>query len=178
MTYFLLLPLNLVFSVLAVMLAPILPLLCRDDGTLPEWLSWFGTFDAPHLVFDGSGEISADFADNKWPFLTNIDPPWLKLYLQRVFWLARNAGYGFAYDVCGYEYSVHTFQWVVDYSVDDEFFQFGYDADGYGWKLFFFLRYPFFDKLGLRVYLGWKVAKGTSGRAMLAMCVNPFRGNS
>ena len=78
---------GIVITVLAVLLAPILPLFVRADGYLPGWLSWFQTPDNPAY-----GDRS--FHDNQmW---------WTRSrYLWTVFWQWRNPAYGFDFAVLG-----------------------------------------------------------------------------
>ena len=76
--YLLLLVPNIIMWILGVVLAPFLPIFCNDKGELPDCLYWFTTWDAPHLVFDSTGEIQADFSVNNWPILEKISNEKLK----------------------------------------------------------------------------------------------------
>ncbi|MFZ4540090.1 DUF7338 family protein [Propionivibrio sp.] len=90
MTWFLLLPLWFVFNVLALIVAPILPLFAKDtygsidnnngfgvEPRLPAWLSWLMTFDNS-LWGDGAFKALHDGG-----------------YWSQVQWLWRNSAYGF-----------------------------------------------------------------------------------
>jgi len=89
--YILLVPISLLTTILALIMAPVLPLLASEqDGwldnhsqwgkgpRLPTWLSWFQT---PDNSLDGD----ATFA--------SLNPP---SYLSQVKWLIRNPAYAFA----------------------------------------------------------------------------------
>lgn len=77
------LPLHLLMIAIAWVLAPVLPLAAIDRDSLPSWLSWFQTPDAP---LDGdTGFIIKHSATSR--------------YLQRVIWLMRNPAYGFSWTV-------------------------------------------------------------------------------
>ena len=76
-----------VFTVLAVLITPILPFLVRDNGYLPDWLSWFQTPDNPA------------FGDRQFH---GTQMSWTRSkYLWTVFWLWRNPAYGFDFTVLG-----------------------------------------------------------------------------
>ena len=79
MRYFLLLPASITFTLLAYLLAPVLPLFAKD-GWLPRRLNWFQT---PDNSIDG---------DDGWRNEHLVGWP---RYLKRVFWLWRNPAYGF-----------------------------------------------------------------------------------
>lgn len=81
MTYLALLPLSISVTLLAVILAPVLPLFALGKDKLPSWLSWFQTPDAP--IF-GDAPFRETHQDS---------------YLTRVIWLLRNPGYGFDWSV-------------------------------------------------------------------------------
>lgn len=93
MRYVLLLPLWLVFNLLAYLIAPVLPLfaenrigLCdngnasRVEPRLPSWLGWFDTSD------------NSLYGDHGWR--TKHCPDW-NSYFGMVKWLWRNPAYGF-----------------------------------------------------------------------------------
>lgn len=64
------------------------PLFASQEGWLPRWLSWIGTFDA---------SLDAGWKDG---YFTKGTKPW-SLWWARVRWLMRNPAYGFAYQVLG-----------------------------------------------------------------------------
>ena len=73
----------LVMELLALLLAPVLPLFARD-GFLPVWLRWFETYDC-NL-----------YGDHGWQTEHVADP---KAYWSQVRWLARNRAYTFKWTV-------------------------------------------------------------------------------
>lgn len=88
--YIIMVPLNLLVTVLCVILSPILPIFAtQQEGwldnagrygigpRLPKWLSWFQTWD---------NSLDGDYAFEK------NNPP---SYLSKIKWLIRNPGYGF-----------------------------------------------------------------------------------
>ena len=48
---------GMAFTVLAMFLAPVLPLFVRPDGYIPTWFSWFQTPDNPALEIDSSTKL-------------------------------------------------------------------------------------------------------------------------
>lgn len=82
------LPINLAFTALAWLLAPVLPLFASEDGWLPSWLWWFQT---PDNSIDGDGTFNKPSAH---PIITRMPQYW-----RRVFWLIRNPSYGFNWTV-------------------------------------------------------------------------------
>lgn len=103
--WLLMVPVSLCFTLLALFLAPVLPIFARDEyglcdngnakrtePRLPAWLSWFMTPDnslygdgAWQRMEDGHWEWRVKFA--KWPAIER--------YLGYVGWLLRNSAYGF-----------------------------------------------------------------------------------
>ena len=94
MIWFLMLPLEIAFTLLALILAPVLPLFARDEygfsdnanamrtePRLPSWLSWFMTPD------------NSLYGDAGWR--TEHCPDHWQDYWGMVQWLWRNSAYGF-----------------------------------------------------------------------------------
>lgn len=81
MKYLLLAPLSIAFTLLAILLSPILALLVKSDGYLPDWLSWFQTPDNPAIGDKMFQENQMSWTKSK--------------YLYALFWLCRNPAYGF-----------------------------------------------------------------------------------
>ena len=77
MYWFCALPLLLLAELIAIVLAPILPLFAKD-GRLPAWLDWFQT---PDNSLYGDAGHQARWAGRP-------------LYLQQMMWLMRNRAYG------------------------------------------------------------------------------------
>lgn len=160
---------------LCYLLNPLVILFVKNDGTLPSLLRWFETQDAPHLFFDGTGEIQSDWLDNHWLFLKKLEKyPRLHLYLCRLLWLYRNTGYGFAYEICGVDYSPSETQFLT-YSDNKQSIQIGINKNSF--KFTITKVYPFCSSLSLDIYIGWKLSQtGEKQRAMYAMNINPFKG--
>ena len=77
-------------AVVGRLLAPVLPFFVRDDGYLPDWLSWFQTPDNP---CDGdAGHWERHPGTDAW-----------STYKRRTAWFWRNVCYGFDIDVLGVE---------------------------------------------------------------------------
>ncbi len=83
--WFILLPLNIIVTALALLLAPVLPLFASKDGYLPKWLSWFQTPDNPL------------YGDERF-IKTHKDSYWT-----RCLWLWRNSAYGWAWNVLAFK---------------------------------------------------------------------------
>jgi hypothetical protein len=97
--------LNLVFTALAYLLAPIVAAFCKPDGYLPDWLAWFQTQDAPLDAGWRDGYFGA------WK-ASGTTPRGFALWWVRVLWLWRNPAYGFCYWPLGIAYDPQ--QWVID----------------------------------------------------------------
>lgn len=87
--YWMLLPAHLLSGLVCWILSPVLPAFAIGRETLPSWLSWFQTPDAP---LDGDSGFAVLFPPDKWP-----------KYLRRVMWLIRNPAYGFAWTVLSFQ---------------------------------------------------------------------------
>lgn len=85
-----LLPLSLAFTLLAWLLAPVLPLFASRNGWLPDWLAWFQT---PDNSLDGD----TGWINEHWQFRYWLPAP-LCTYVGRVGWLWRNPAYGFEWE--------------------------------------------------------------------------------
>lgn len=82
--------LQLSFTGLAYVLAPVVAIFCKDDGYLPNCLAWFQTQDAPLDAGVRDGYAGFDPNDSRW---------W-----NRTKWLWRNPAYGFCYWPMGIPY--------------------------------------------------------------------------
>lgn len=90
MSYVFLTILNVLFTAVAFVFAPVIALFCKPDGYLPNWLAWFQTFDAPLDAGVRDGYPGFDPSDSRW---------W-----NRTKWLWRNPAYGFCYWPLGIEF--------------------------------------------------------------------------
>lgn len=81
MSWLILAPISVIFTLLAMLLAPLLALFVQDDGYLPRWLWWFQTPAAP-AIGDAQYQVEQMLGvSSKW---------WMATC-----WLARNPAYGF-----------------------------------------------------------------------------------
>jgi hypothetical protein len=85
---------NLLFTVFAVIAAPVVAAFCRRDGWLPNWLAWFQTFDAP---------LDAGWRDGYFGLFAS-PPTGFALWWLRTKWLWRNPAYGFCYWPLGIDF--------------------------------------------------------------------------
>lgn len=83
-----------VMTLLAVILAPVLPALASDTGWLPSWLMWFQT---PDNSVDGDAGYKSAHA----PY-PGLQTGWQR-YINRVVWLWRNPANGFDWRVLSIE---------------------------------------------------------------------------
>ena len=141
-----LLPIHLLLCLLCWLLSPILPLFAIGRDTLPKWLSWFQTPDAP---LDGDSGFAVLYLPEKWP-----------KYLRRVMWLWRNPAYGFAWSVLAFQPTSPDFKWYGTISIDQQ-----RNGEGFGWYFIttpqgyfqFSFRKPMWYGKQLRFRLGWKI---------------------
>jgi len=87
--------LQLLFTLLAYVLAPVLPLFCNADGWLPNWLKWFQTQDA---------SLDAGWKHGYFQPYKFALPERVWLWIMRTRWLLRNPAYGFCYYALGIPY--------------------------------------------------------------------------
>lgn len=86
-TYTLLALISLPITLIALVLAPVLPLFASKEGWLPKALWWFQT---PDNSLDGD----SGWKDEHWQFRYKL-PSSLSIYVGRVGWLLRNPAYAF-----------------------------------------------------------------------------------
>ena len=188
MLYFLYMPAQLLVTLSAYILNPIIVLFADKDGWLPKWLSWYQTFDQ-------SLDNTQEWVEEKWPSVA-FKPSdskivhMIKRYCQRVCWVYRNCAYGFAYYVCGFDTDSGKLNYKGDCPFDDDLHTskiFVWEKGKHFWNAHwcFRMNLAYFNNDihngYLRVYLGWKMVgkvenpRETSERCMLAMHINPFR---
>ena len=85
--YFFMALITIPLTLLALVLAPVLPLFASSDGWLPRWLWWFQT---PDNSLDGD----QGWITEHWQFRYSL-PHNLCVYVGRVGWLIRNPAYAF-----------------------------------------------------------------------------------
>ena len=168
MRWFLLAPIDMLVSLIAYPLAPLIVLATNRNGDTPAW-SWpWLTQDNP---IDGdSGHLE------RWP---DNGTAWRR-FCRRVAWMWRNRGYGFSYRVCGMATEAQ-----IRIVAGRKFWR---DATPRGWCVatcgnawMIFAWLPYSATRGLRVYLGWKLRgkidlPEESPRAMLVTHINPVKG--
>lgn len=86
MSWFILAPFSLLFTLFAMIAAPVLPLFANANGWLPRWLWWFQT---PDNSLDGDG----GWKHEHWQWRYKL-PGQIATYIGRVGWLWRNPAYG------------------------------------------------------------------------------------
>lgn len=170
--------LDYLFTILGLILAPILPLFATKQQKLPKWLSWW---DTPDNTLDG---------DEGWKnehllFLNckgdNLD--FIRIYLKRVCWLFRNTGYGFSHSVAGVDVSEQdVVSWEGNQKVGNRPLSEGkckaiLRGDNKAFMLYY-VKKTFKGKC-LRVYIGWKLKNKVdhpewNGTAMIVCSINPF----
>lgn len=79
--------LSLPLTLVAFIIAPVLPLFASSEGWLPKWLWWFQT---PDNSLDGD----SGWKTEHWQWRFSL-PNWLGTYVGRVGWLWRNPAYAF-----------------------------------------------------------------------------------
>lgn len=140
----LLLPIHLSVIAVAWPLSPILPLFALRRDTLPKWLSWFQTPDAP---LDGDTGFLIKHKD------TNK-------YLRRVIWLIRNPAYGFSWTVLSAKVDAGTpITYKGDLRSGDDPFKTGYTFMYIKGTPYYQVRFtlPTIKGKCLKARLGWKM---------------------
>lgn len=165
--YFALLPLHLFMGLLCWLLSPVLPLFAIGRDTLPTWLSWFQTPDAP---LDGDSGFNDP---NQHPIIVR-----LPRYVRRTLWLIRNPAYGFAWSVLAYTPKDADYHWRGSLTPatqkgfgwwfiwqDDGHFEFSTRIESLPGRLFYFR-------------FGWKIVGlatgGHTGRQKFVFTLNPI----
>lgn len=162
MRYFLLAPLSAIFTLLAILLSPILALCIKKDGYLPNWLSWFQTPDNPAI-----GDES--FQTNQMSWTTSK-------YLYALFWLCRNPAYGFDHLLGaripdGFTYSSKGDEGTTNSPLHEGWV---YRRIDNAWQFYFVKRLT--KTKCLKLNLGWKLwGKLESGQVRQLVCtINLF----
>ena len=162
-----LLPLHFLMIILCYILSPILPLFAIGKETLPSWLSWFQTPDAP---------LSGDEG------FQHLYPSIKSTYLRRILWLQRNPAYGFAWSVLAAEVKPETLVFSVGKVLAKE----GDWGAAYIWtedNKYFQVRVfcpTVFGKC-LKFRIGWKLktlavlGHGTDSKSKYVFTCNPFK---
>ena len=148
-----LVPISFIMAIVGRFLAPILPFFAKNDGYLPDWLSWFQT---PDNSLDGDkGHWE------RWP-----DTSAWGTYKRRVAWLLRNVCYGFDISVLGQTtLPGDAFVMLGEDKVQDQPFGHG----GYWlkrvyrngkivcWHFYFIRQWKTWPDKCIRISMGWKL---------------------
>jgi hypothetical protein len=94
MRWFILIPLNIITTLLAALGAPLWALFADKDGLYPAWLQWAAT---PDYTADGDPPFKEQHAPYPAP------TTWAQRYVNRVVWMFRNPAYGFDLSVLAYK---------------------------------------------------------------------------
>lgn len=165
--YFALLPFHLMMGLVCWLLSPVLPLFAIGRDTLPSWLSWFQTPDAP---LDGDSGFAELYPPEKWP-----------RYVRRVLWLIRNPAYGFAWSVLAYEPTSNRYRWYGSVMPEDRHTKTGWfyvvQPDG---RFEFSCRYPSIPGRQIRFRFGWRIVgiatdPNWGGRQKYIFTLNPVK---
>lgn len=172
--YPLLAVINLLFTAVAMALAPLVALFASADGWLPNWLCWFQTFDA---------SLDAGWRDGYFPVDQKPAKPLARWWL-RVRWLWRNPAYGFCYWPLGRRFDPS--EWSVTYRVTPTSsffwatgprgaFNLSYSGQWGEWKLGW-KAWNYFSRLDESGRPVWKTASwGPEWRVPLCFTPNPFK---
>lgn len=107
-TYGLMVFLNLWFTAIAMVFAPIIALFANKDGWLPKYLLWLQTQD---------NSLDEGWRGTYFGNPVNPSPIGVKLWWYRTKWLWRNPAYGFCYWPLGVD--VHPNDWIIDEYKED-----------------------------------------------------------
>lgn len=164
MIWFILVPLDMLVSLLAFPIAPFIVMCTSSEGIVPWWAWLWLTHD--NLIDGDSGHLE------RW----TGKPVWKR----RIAWLWRNRGYNFSYHVCGAD-TDNPLRIIAGRQFWKDASPRGYclATCGKAWMLFVWL--PYSANHGLRVYLGWKLRgkidnPNSNPRAMLVTHINPLKG--
>lgn len=156
---------------------PLIVLFADDEGELPSFLKLWQTWDSSldnrqYVLYDCPKWLSYDFDEyyavyasligyGRYKKAVRLKKPfpkrlWLKHYFNRVFWIYRNCGYGFAFYLFGVNTNPETIRRKSEYfSISSNAFRYKNDA-------------PISKHLRWCIYLGWKYDFYDPCRAMIA----------
>lgn len=203
MKYFILLPLEILATIIAYLTNPLICLFANEKGELPPVFSWWQTWDNPldiewmiyepgctpkifHYDFRKHYEYHPeDHAKKIAGYVKILDPNFtfkekIQRYFCRLAWMYRNCNYGFSYDVTGAEINGDNIQVLCNIKEENNRQYFGGEANRDLFDTHWCLYYekPWCKWFILRIFLGWKlkdVDPGESRRCMLAFFIGPFR---
>lgn len=153
---------TLFINMLSVILSPAIAGLSVALGvkTLPAPLSWFYTHDAD---LDG-GQIQQ-------PTLYPSGVSGVKLWQQRVRWICRNPGYGFAANVVGIPVGTVFETGTLDTGIHHRFYDENGKCIGWGYRR----DIPLGSKRFCKFWIGWRHPSNDGKSRMIKVMFNPFR---
>ena len=167
--YFFMFIASMIINLLAVILSPLIVWFSMRDnakGKIPKIFNWFLTHDNP---IDGDeGHLERHPKED-----------YLSIYKRRVFWICRNKGYTFDYNVCG-TYLTGPIRVKGNPNTSDQReagYLFQVDDNGI-FEYYLIYRYPFLKSHCFRVRLGWKFNSdkvNTGEKVMLATSIGFFK---
>jgi hypothetical protein len=159
---------SIALTVVVYIFALALPVFAKSDGYLPDWLCWLGQWDNS---LDG---------DEGWNDATQ-HPTVAKLpkYLRRVLWLYRNPAQWFDYNRASMQITADDTRVIYgNEAVGGKPFTAGWCFAWVGGSWMFYVAYPTFPGMYLRVYFGWKlwdcIHSGGTDTAQVTISANPF----
>jgi hypothetical protein len=147
----------LAFTLMAMLLAPVLPAFASADGWLPRWLWWFQT---PDNTLDGDGGWVHEHL--QWRYKLP-EPP--RTYVGRAGWLLRNPAYGFGEMLSIPRGSIVTLSGQKPVSGEREPYGWFFLRTTTGWQLY--RTWPWG-----RVNLGWKLWCAPNERASIVCTIS------
>ena len=193
---------EILVTILAYIVNPIVCLFADNEGWLPRWLFWFQTYDntldvewmitenvvpkfaqydyAKHYVY----HYEEKFEDGTVipGYVSVLDPRFtikerVQRYICRLAWLYRNTNYGFSYLVNGVDIDASKLLIVRKWEKFNDEQCICYDPTVNLWDRPWCIYYckQYCKKFRLRIYLGWKLKSLHSGRHMLALHISPFK---
>lgn len=159
--WILLAPLSLFINLLSILLSPFIAGLSVVLGvkTFPAPMSWFFTHD--------------DDLDGGQRQQKKLYPKGVKgweLFKQRVRWICRNPGYGFAANVVGIPMSDVVETGTLKTGLKHTFYKDGKKI-GWGWRRDWY----YTDKKFAKIWFGWRHPSNDGKTRMIKVMFNPFR---
>lgn len=167
--YFFMFIASMIVNVLTITFSPLIVWFSMRDnyqGKIPTVFKWFLTHDNP---IDGDEDHLKRHPKNDY---------W-SIFIRRVFWICRNKGYTFDYDVCGTTLHDPIKMFGNPYTSDQyEAGQLFQVASNGIFEYYLVYRYPFLKSRCIRIRLGWKFNHDlvdTDKKVMLATSIGLFK---
>lgn len=155
-------PISLAVNILAILLSPVLSAISVIFGvkTLPAPLSWFYTHDD-----------DLDGGQHQWPSLYPSGVSGVDLWSQRVRWICRNPGYGFAANVAGIPVGRVVQTGNTNDGLHHRFYDENDNCIGWGYRR----DYPIGKTRFAKIWFGWRHPSNDGKSRMLKVMFNPLR---